>query len=63
MAVAMEKLEDVVRAASTELGYTLLQLEVISAFLSGHDVFAALPTGFGRSLCLPIVRDKQLKAR
>ena len=27
------------------------QLEVLVAFLSGSDVFAVLPTGFGKSLC------------
>ena len=27
------------------------QLEVVVAFLSGSDVFAVLPTGFGKSLC------------
>ena len=27
------------------------QLEVVVAFLSGSDVFAILPTGFGKSLC------------
>ena len=28
-------------------------LEVLVAFLSGSDVFAVLPTRFGKSLCLP----------
>ena len=27
------------------------QMEVVVAFLSGSDVFAILPTGFGKSLC------------
>ena len=27
------------------------QLEVVVAFLSGSDIFAVLPTGFGTSLC------------
>ena len=27
------------------------QLEVVVAFLSGSDIFAILPTGFGKSLC------------
>ena len=62
----MEKLEDAVKTASAELGYTSLkkkQLEVITAFLSGRDVFAALPTGYGKSLCygcLPLASDKLL---
>ena len=41
----MEKLEDAVKIASAELGYTPLkeeQLEVITSFLSGRDVFATV---------------------
>ena len=37
------------------------QEKVIVAFTQGHDVFVALPTGFGNSLCcccLPYVFDK-----
>ena len=37
------------------------QEQVIVAFTQGHDVFVALPTGFGNSLCcccLPCVFDK-----
>lgn len=36
------------------LGYNQLrekQVEVIVKFLSGHDVFGVLPTGYGKSLC------------
>jgi ATP-dependent DNA helicase RecQ len=45
------------------LGYDQLrdlQLEVILKFVSGKDVFAILPTGYGKSLCyacLPILMD------
>ena len=28
-----------------------MQMKVIFAFATGHDVFAVLPTGFGKSLC------------
>ena len=37
------------------------QEKVIVAFTQGHDVFVALPTGFGKSLrycCLPYLFDK-----
>ena len=52
------------KTASSELGYASLkdkQLAVVTEFLSGRDVFAALPTGYGKSLCygcLPLVCDK-----
>ena len=42
-------------AVYEEAGFTLkkeqLQEKVIVAFTQGHDVFVALPTGFGKSLC------------
>ena len=48
---------------ASSLGYTSLkdeQLKVLSSFIAGNDVFAALPTGYGKSLCyacLPGVFD------
>ena len=36
------------------------QVDVVTAFLKGKDVFAILPTGFGKSLCyacLPAALD------
>ena len=41
-----------VKAAGT-LGYILKQeqLDVIVQFALGKDVFAVLPTGYGKSLC------------
>ena len=54
------------RSAARELGYPDLkpeQLKVIETFAKGRDVFAVLPTGYGKSLCygcLPIVFDKLL---
>ena len=52
--------------AASELGYPQLkpeQADVIEAFVNGRDVFAVLPTGYGKSLCygcLPVVFDKLL---
>ena len=49
--------------AAKSLGYGALkeeQTEAISQFVSGRDVFVALPTGYGKSLCyccLPYVFD------
>ena len=42
-----------VHEAAATLGFTLKkeQEKVIVAFTQGHDVFVALPTGFGKSLC------------
>ena len=39
--------------AARKLGYFLKeeQWRVINAFIHGEDVFAVLPTGFGKSLC------------
>lgn len=45
--------ESICRAAE-ELGYPMLkpeQLDVLLTFVKGRDVFAVLPTGFGKSLC------------
>ena len=48
--------------AASHLGYTLKpeQRSIVSSFVRGEDVFAVLPTGFGKSLCyecLPLVFD------
>ena len=43
------------RSAARELGYANIkpeQLDVVEAFVKGRDVFAVLPTGYGKSLCL-----------
>ena len=63
--------ESDIKAAAThaaqKLGYRALkdqQLEVIVGFVSGHDVFGVLPTGFGKSLCyacLPGLYDQLLQ--
>ena len=47
-----------------ELGYSSMkpeQVEVAVALIEGRDVFAILPTSFGKSLCyacLPVAFDK-----
>ena len=53
--------------AAHYLGYQELkdlQMKVITRFVSGHNVFAILPTGFGKSLCyacLPPLFDHLLQ--
>ena len=60
------EIQETARTAARELGYPDLkpeQLDVVKTFVSGRDVFAVLPTGYGKSLCygcLPIVFDKLL---
>ena len=54
---------NLVDEVAKEFGFTLKekQKEVISAFISGNDVFCCLPTGYGKSLCysiLPKVYDR-----
>ena len=48
-------LKDAANRAAMKLGYARgmkeEQLEVVVAFLSGSDIFAFLPTGFGKSFC------------
>ena len=39
------------------------QLQVVTGILKGHDVFAVLPTGYGKRLCfasLPMLFDQVL---
>ncbi len=53
----------VAEGAAQHLGYSSLQSlqeEVVVSFVTGHYVFAILPTGYGKSLCyacLPNVFD------
>ena len=50
-------------AASMTMGYERMkseQLQIVESFVTGHDVFGVLPTGYGKSLCyacLPSVFD------
>ena len=62
--------DSVIASASTTvvrlLGYTAMkpkQLRVVAGILGRRDVFAVLPTGFGKTLCfacLPLVFDQLL---
>ena len=56
----MEPVLEAVRNTSNKLGYIKLekqQQEVILNFMTGNDVFAVLPTGFGKSLCYTCLPD------
>ena len=46
---------NVVDEVAKEFGFTLKekQKEVISAFISGNDVFCCLPSRYGKSLAIP----------
>ena len=49
-----ERVQGCVLQAAQELGYHSMkpaQVEIILNFVRGRDVFAILPTGFGKSLC------------
>ena len=55
-----DQLSQVINSCALSLGYPSVQLQVISEFVKGRDVFAVLPTGYGKSLCyalLPLVFD------
>lgn len=53
-------------AASRTIGYKGMkseQLQIVESFVTGHDVFGVLPTGYGKSLCyacLPAVFENLL---
>ena len=59
----MDSIEKAVQRSAIQLGYTTVkdhQISVITSFVRGEDVFAVLPTGYGKSLCyalLPLVFD------
>ena len=58
---AVSVIREAANKSAVRLGYSLgmkeEQMEVVVAFMTGKDVFAVLPTGFGKSLicyaCLP----------
>ena len=61
--------QEAAKQAARELGYEDMkpeQLRVVEAFVQGRDVFAILPTGYGKTLCygcLPFVFDKLLNTK
>ena len=59
-----EKLKSAIVRAAQQLGYgnvKELQFEVIQKVMTGHNVFAVLPTGFGKSLeCVCILHHSFL---
>ncbi|XP_011409396.1 PREDICTED: uncharacterized protein LOC105316269 [Amphimedon queenslandica] len=62
-AVSRRVIDDAIKARTLSLGYQKLkkdQARVIRSFVEGNDIFACLPTGFGKSLCyfsLPVIFD------
>ena len=59
----MVTVSGILSTAAGSLGYSKLKPEreqAIASFVSGNDVFVALPTGYSKSLCfalLPCVFD------
>jgi superfamily II DNA helicase RecQ len=57
-------MDEVIDESAKALGLCALksyQREAVTTFLSGQDVFVALPTGYGKSIIygiLPLVYDK-----
>ena len=64
-----EMAEKAITRIIQKLGYSQLkpeQLKVIVEFICGKDVFAVMPTGFGKTLCyacLPLVFDELTHGR
>ena len=56
--------EEIISSVARQFGLDQLkpkQIEVISAFVGGRDVFVSLPTGYGKSIiyaALPFVFDR-----
>ncbi len=58
-ALSVRRISACISEAARELGYPAVkpeQLDVTVAFIGGRDVFAVLPTGFGKSLCYGCLR-------
>ena len=52
------RVDTLAKAVASSLGYLDLkkdQSTVINSFVSGNDVFADLPTGFGKTLCYALL--------
>ena len=51
-------LDKIIMDASVSFGYNELKVEqhkALKAFIEGRDVFVALPTGYGKSLCYALL--------
>ena len=63
-----EVAKSVITKCIQKLGYLQSkpeQLKVIMEFVNGRDVFAVLPTGYGKALCyacLPLIFDAQISS-
>ena len=60
--VSLNEMDIVSDSVARSFGYVSLKSEqkaVIKDFVTGNDVFAVLPTGYGKSLCCdaPVDRD------
>ena len=56
--IGKSAMEEALVSALHRLGFDTLRKEqdrVVKAFISGQDVFAALPTGYGKSLCFALL--------
>ena len=49
--------KDAIRIAAAKLGFADLKSHQLEAFITGNDVFAVLPTGYGKSLILILFRS------
>src|SRR3954470_15748761 len=54
MSVATSNLAEILKRTFGYSTFRPLQREIIEATLAGHDVFALLPTGGGKSLCFQL---------
>ena len=56
--IGKSAMEEALVSALHRLGFHTLRKEqdrIVKAFISGQDVFAVLPTGYGKSLCFALL--------